>query len=67
MISLPVVFAMYNRARGADVISPHDVYKAAQLFDELKVENERGRMEEREGRIELIWSEMWMGDRDGRE
>lgn len=37
MITLVDLWAMYNRARGIDLISPTDLEKAAGLFEKLKL------------------------------
>eukprot|EP01080_Neovahlkampfia_damariscottae_P001952 gene1952-1460_t len=35
MIALTDAFCLYNRARGTDLISPEDMYRACSLFDQL--------------------------------
>ena len=37
MVALTDAFCLYNRARGTDLISPEDMYRACSLFDELQL------------------------------
>eukprot|EP01121_Diplochlamys_sp_Union-15-3_P019487 TRINITY_DN7361_c0_g2_i1.p1 TRINITY_DN7361_c0_g2~~TRINITY_DN7361_c0_g2_i1.p1 ORF type:complete len:143 (+),score=14.16 TRINITY_DN7361_c0_g2_i1:94-522(+) len=37
MVTLTDVYCLYNRARGTDLISPEDLYKACSMFDSLKL------------------------------
>lgn len=37
MITLSDVYCIYNRARGTELVSPHDVLEAAQMLNKLKI------------------------------
>ena len=39
ILALPDVFCLFNRARGAELVSPEDVLKACQLFKSLGIKN----------------------------
>lgn len=38
MITLPDLYCLFNRARGTDLVSPDDLYKACELLDTLKLQ-----------------------------
>jgi ESCRT-II complex subunit VPS36 len=40
MVALSDVYCLYNRARGMELVSPSDLYEAAQLMEGLRIGKE---------------------------